>query len=126
EGLPLTAFWAPLLVLLEIPLVAGVVLLGSAMNVFARDIRIIVPLFVQFWLLLTPVMYALRDVPQHLRGFYLANPMTGLVESFRDVLIRGVAPSLERLLPTMIGAAVLFVVGVWYFRSTEPRFADVI
>ena len=126
EGLPLTALWAPVLVLLEIPLVAGVVLLGSAMNVFARDIRIMVPLFVQFWLLLTPVMYALRDVPDHLRGFYLANPMTGLVESFRDVLIRGVAPSLERLLPTMIGAVVLFVVGVWYFRSTEPRFADVI
>jgi lipopolysaccharide transport system permease protein len=124
-GIPLTALWAPLLLLIEMPLVVGVVLLGSALNVFARDIRVAVPLFVQFWLLLTPVMYGL-PADSDLRSLYLLNPMTGLVESFRRVLITGQAPTAQLLLPASIGAVALFVIGLWYFRSVEPRFADVI
>jgi lipopolysaccharide transport system permease protein len=126
-GLPITALWAPALLLIEITLVVGVVLLGSALNVFARDIRLAVPLLVQFWLLLTPVMYPLaevRDSPFY--SLFLVNPMTGLVESFKQVLVGGQAPRFEVLFPAMVGAVVLLVVGVWYFRSVEPRFADVI
>jgi lipopolysaccharide transport system permease protein len=125
EGIPVTAAWAPLLVLLEVPLIVGVVLLGAALNVFARDVKLAVPLVVQVWLLLTPVLYPL-SAAEHLRRFYLINPMTGMVESFRRVLVYGQAPDLQLLLPTMIGAVGLFVIGWWYFRSTEPRFADVI
>ena len=126
-GVPLTALWAPVLLLLEIPLVLGMVLLGSALNVFARDIRLAVPLLVQFWLFLTPVMYALpSEASPQIRSFYLLNPMTGLVESFRRVLVYGQPPSAELLVPAMIGAAAALLIGVWYFGSTEPRFADVV
>jgi len=125
-GLPVTAVWAPLLLLLEIPLVVGVVLLGAALNVFARDIKLAAPLLVQLWLFLTPVLYALPPPGDPLRPLYLANPMTGLVVSFRQVLVFGNQPNLALLVPTFIGAFVLFVWGWWYFASTEARFADVI
>jgi len=126
EGLPLTAFWAPLLLLIELPLVCGVVLLGSALNVFARDIKLGVPLLVQFWLILTPVMYPLNSVPAGIKSWYMANPMTGLVESFRMVLVRGEPPTIELLLPAAIGAVVMTFIGLWYFSVIEPRFADAI
>lgn len=127
QGLPLTSLWVFALLLVEIPLVLGVVLLGSAMNVFARDIRLAVPLLVQFWLILTPVMYPLSEVSSStLRSFYLANPMTGIVESFRGVLLNGTAPDVGLLAPALIGSGAALVLGLWYFQSTEPRFADVI
>lgn len=126
EGLPLTALWAPALLLIEIVFATGVILFGSALNVFARDIRLGIPLIVQLWLYLTPVMYPLDSVGEGLRGLYLANPMTGLIESFREVLIFGNAPDLGVLLPSMVGAVVALAVGTWYFAATEPRFADVI
>lgn len=125
-GLPLTALWAPLLLVIEIVFATGVVLLGSALNVFARDIRLAVPLIVQLWLLLTPVMYPLDTVPAGLRGLYLANPMTGLIESFRRVLIDGQIPEPSILVPSIVGAVLTLVIGTWYFGVTEPRFADVI
>jgi len=125
-GLPLTATLAPLLLVVEVIFVLGVVLLGSALNVFARDIRLAVPLVVQLWLLVTPVMYPLDTVPEHLRGFYLANPMTGLIESFRRVLIEGQVPEAAILAPALIGAFVTLALGTWYFAATESRFADVI
>jgi lipopolysaccharide transport system permease protein len=125
-GLPLTAVWAPFLLVIEMVFAIGVVLLGSALNVFARDIKLAVPLLVQLWLLLTPVMYPLSEVPAQLQRLYLLNPMTGLIESFRAVLIDGHAPELSTLAPSIIGAVVALVLGIAYFAATEKRFADVI
>ena len=127
DGLPLTALWFPILLGLEVLLVAGVTLLTSSLNLFARDVKLAVPIAMQLWLFLTPVMYPLESVSESLRPYYLLNPMTGLVESFRTVLISpGAAPELDLLLPTIIGAVALFLLGSWYFAATENRFADVI
>jgi homopolymeric O-antigen transport system permease protein len=125
-GLPLTALWLPLLLLIEVVFVSGSILLASALNVFARDIRLAVPLVTQSLLLITPVMYPLSAVPHRLRPYYLANPMTGLVETFRQVLVYGDAPQLRLLLPSVIGAVVLLVCGLLYFSAKERLFADVI
>jgi lipopolysaccharide transport system permease protein len=121
--IPGTVAWFPLLLLLEIVLVSGVVLLTSAINVFARDLKLGLPLFTQLWLFLTPVMYPLSKVGRF-RTLYLLNPMTGLMESFRDVLLIGRAPNLGLLAPSLIGAAVLVGLGIWYFSAVESRFAD--
>ena len=127
EGLPLTTMWFPVLFILELVLVIGVVLLGSAINVFARDVKLAVPLGTQLWMFLTPVLYPLSEVESPgVRTFMLANPMTGVVESFRDILIHGTAPDPELLMPAMIGAAGLLLLGSWYFSSVETRFADVV
>jgi lipopolysaccharide transport system permease protein len=127
EGLTLTALWFPALFALELILVVGVVLLGSAVNVFARDVKLAVPLGTQLWMFLTPVLYPLTSIESpEIRAFMLANPMTGVVESFRDILVRGTAPDIGLLVPTMIGAGVLLLLGSWYFSSVESRFADVV
>ena len=58
----------------ETVLTIGVVLFASGLNMFARDIRLAVPMAVQLWLFLTPVMYPLADVPENLRTLYIATP----------------------------------------------------
>jgi lipopolysaccharide transport system permease protein len=126
NGVTVTALWFPLLLVIELALVCGLVLLGSALNVFARDVRLAVPLAVQFWLFVTPVMYSLQNVPDGLRPWYLANPMTGIVESSRVVLVYGQSPELALIIPSVIGAVVVLVLGLWYFGGTESRFADAI
>jgi lipopolysaccharide transport system permease protein len=125
-GVPATALWFPLLLAIEIPLVLGVIILGSALNVFARDVKLAVPLATQLWFFLTPVMYPLTAVPPELRTFYTLNPMTGIVVSSRRILLLGEAPDFSLLIPAIIGAVVLFATGLWYFGATESRFADVL
>jgi lipopolysaccharide transport system permease protein len=99
------------------------------MNIFARDVRLAVPLLTNLWLFVTPVMYPLEKVKERapaLGDLYLLNPMTGLIESFRDILADGQPPSASLLLPATIGSVITFVVGIWYFKTTQTRFADVI
>jgi lipopolysaccharide transport system permease protein len=126
SAIPSTAIWVPVLLAIEIPLVSGLTLWWSAVNVFARDVRLAVPLLIQLWLFVTPVLYPLSAVPDRVAAIYMANPMTGLVESFRRVLVFGQPPTLRLLLPSLIGMAIAMLIGTWYFGATERRFADVI
>jgi lipopolysaccharide transport system permease protein len=127
QGLPATAVWFPALVLIELVFIAGILFLGSALDVFARDVRLAVPIVAQLWLLATPVMYPLDSVkPESLRQLYMLNPMTGVTEAFRQVLVFGNLPGWDLLMPVTIGAVACFVVGAWYFGATERRFADAV
>jgi lipopolysaccharide transport system permease protein len=127
NALPVTALWFPLLLAIEVVLTIGLTVLLSALNVFARDVKLMLPFLLQVWLLLTPVMYPLSEVPERFRDFYIANPMTGLVVSFRRILVSpGQAPDWGLLLPAILGATVATLLGLWYFATTESRFADVI
>lgn len=126
DGVAGTIIWLPLLLLIEVAFITGIVLLGAAVNVFARDVRLAVPLLVQLWLFVTPVLYPLSAVPPNLRRWYDLNPMTGLVEAFRRVLVSGQAPDAALLAPALLGTAVALFAGTWYFAATESRFADVI
>jgi lipopolysaccharide transport system permease protein len=124
--LPPTALLFPGLLFIELVLATGVTLLGAALNAFARDIRLAIPIVMQLWLFVTPVMYPLESVPHSLRAFFLANPMTGIIQNFRLILLNGEGLSLDLLLPSIIGSTVLLVLGTWYFSATEDRFADVV
>jgi lipopolysaccharide transport system permease protein len=127
--LHLTALWFFPLFALELVLISGIILLGSAMNAFARDVNIILGSVMPLWLLLTPILYDPDKQEAPLKGLhwiYTINPMTGLVLSFRNVLGYGKAPAFGQLIPTVIESFVLLAWGVWYFGATQDRFSDVV
>src|SRR6185369_1467545 len=83
-------------------------LLLSATQVRFRDIVVAVPLLLQVWLFATPVIYPLSAVPARWRPFYALNPMVGVIENFRLVMLAGVAPeSGSLLLSTAISVILL-------------------
>ena len=127
-GLGITP-WAgliPVFLLLLLLFTVGVTLATSAINVFYRDVNPVVQIGLQLWLYLTPVAYPLEAVPERYRLFFLLNPLTGVVEGLRSVLVFGREPewgvvgiSAALILAILIGALILF-------KSTDKYFADVI
>jgi lipopolysaccharide transport system permease protein len=98
----------------------------SATQVRIRDIGVAVPLLLQLWLFATPVIYPLSAVPLRLRPFYTLNPMVGVIENFRQVMLRGAAPDLKSLLGSAIVSLVLLFVSYIYFKRVEATMADFI
>ena len=98
----------------------------SATQVRFRDVGVAVPLLLQLWLFATPVIYPLSAVPLRLRPIYTLNPMVGVIESFRQVMLRGAAPDLKPLLVTAIVSLVLLFVSYIYFKRIEATMADFI
>jgi lipopolysaccharide transport system permease protein len=122
----LNMLWVPLLLAIQIALTSGIVLFLSALIVSFRDLRFVVPLGVQIWMYGSPVIYPTSLVPERFRSLYMLNPMAGLIDSYRSVVLYGNAPNLPDLIPSALISASLLVSAYMYFKRSEVRFADII
>jgi homopolymeric O-antigen transport system permease protein len=113
----------PLLLILA-TIVIGLSLIGSALNVFYRDVGQLVDVGMRVWLLLTPVAYAASVVPPRFKPLYDINPLVAVFNFARVALLgRGDLDPLALWYPLAVGI-VLLAVGIWVFRITEPYFAE--
>ena len=124
--LRVTLVLVPVLLFIQILLTLGIVLLASAVNVFYRDIRFVVPLAVQLWMYVTPIIYPVGLVPERFRGLYMLNPMAGLIESYRAITLHGIWPNWNYLGIAALVSGGVFVLGYSYFKQVEWQFADLI
>jgi lipopolysaccharide transport system permease protein len=121
-----TIVMLPAFVLLAVATALGVGLWLSALNVKYRDVRYTLNFLVQFWLFATPVAYPSSLIPARWRVLYGLNPMAGVVEGFRWVLL-GKNEGPGAMLPVSIAAvAIILVGGLYYFRRMEQQFADIV
>lgn len=121
-----TLLWVPILILIQTIFIIGVSLFASILNAFYRDVRFVVPLALQVWMYATPIIYPLSSVPDWLRPFYLLNPMAGLVDSYRRVILKGLQPDPAALGIAIVMALVMILVGYFYFKRSEGVLPDVI
>ena len=98
----------------------------SALYVKYRDVGHILPMFIQLWMFVSPILYPVSKVPESWRALYALNPVVSVVEGFRWALIPGFQVDFMMFLPSLGVVFVVFVGGLIYFRSMERTFADVI
>lgn len=124
---PTSAIWAlPLLLLLAIAVALGVGAWMCALNVNYRDIRYTVPLLTQLWFFATPGFYDSSIIPQRYQILMGLNPMAGVVNGFRWVLL-GTKTGLGPMFWLSVAITVLILVtGLYYFRRMERSFADIV
>jgi lipopolysaccharide transport system permease protein len=115
----------PILALLTI-LVTAFSLFFSVIQVRFRDVGVAMPLLLQVWMFASPVVYPLSAVPQRLRGVYELNPLVGVIENFRRVVLQGVGPDFYSLEISAVVAAVLLPLAYLYFKRVEATMADII
>lgn len=96
----------------------------SATQVRFRDIGMAVPLLLQLWLFATPVIYPLSAVPARWRSFYALNPMVGIIEGFRIVVLKGESPDMRSLMFSAVVSVILLFVSYLYFKRVEATMAD--
>jgi len=129
-GYGMTPGWAlvvlPVLVVSTIAASLAAGLWLSALNVRYRDVRYTIPFLVQLWLFATPIAYSSSAVPESWRALYGLNPMVGVVDGFRWVLLDGPQPPLPAIAMSTAVTAALFVGGLFYFKRMERSFADIV
>lgn len=116
----------PLLVLVQMMFTLGIILFLSAINVFFRDVRFIIPLALQIWMYVSPVIYPASQVPEQWRTFYFLNPMAVFIDSYRRVVLFSQWPDWPWLIFTTFVSIVVLALGYRYFKRAERQFADVI
>lgn len=116
----------PLLIILACSAALGAGLWMASLNVKYRDFRYIVPFIVQFGLYVSPVGFSSSIVPEQWRLLYSLNPMVGVIDGFRWVILGNTTIYWPGFILSTVLVILLLVSGLWYFRKTERTFADVI
>jgi teichoic acid transport system permease protein len=113
----------PLVVAIHIVFNFGLALGFAAVTVYFRDTSSFLPYLLRIWLYLSPVLYAIEDVPERFRPFLGANPLYPLFGVWHQILVEGVPPSRALLGYAALWAIVTLVLGSWFFLSREREFA---
>jgi ABC-type polysaccharide/polyol phosphate export permease len=115
----------PYLIAVEAVLIMGIVLFIASLDVYFRDLEHLTDVFVGLILFyLTPVIYPLSIVPDRYHDWLLAlNPLTALVEGWRDLFLQNQVPGAS-MLPALAFAAGFAALGSISFRQMQGGFAD--
>jgi lipopolysaccharide transport system permease protein len=120
------ALLLPAITLLMVLTAAGVGMWLTALALQYRDIQYSLGFGVQLLMYASPVVYPVSMVPERFRVLYNLNPMAGVIEAFRSILL-GTNPIPWDTLAIGVGMALLLALsGGAYFMSMERRFADVV
>ena len=127
-GIAVTAniFWLFLLIPLQMVITAGINLLLAALVVMFRDLKFVIPLGLQILFYATPIIYSINIIPDRFFKLVLANPLTGLVDSYRKILLQGQPPNFYYLSSSAIAGVILIIIGYWFYKKVDKRFADII
>jgi lipopolysaccharide transport system permease protein len=120
-------FWfAPFFLLLAVVTAVGAGLLLSTVNVRYRDVPYAIPYLLQIGMWISTVFVPVSSLSPRQQWIYALSPMNLAIEGFRWSLYDSPAPELGHALVSVASVTVLFLGGLWFFRRSEPRFADMI
>lgn len=122
---PAVFYLVPLVGLLAAWILAAA-LIVSAAQVRWRDVGVAMPVFVQILMFVSPVIYPLGVVPDAWRPWYLLNPMAGIINGFRDVLLRAQFPDVVPLTYAAVVTACALPLAYLIFKRAEATMADIV
>lgn len=114
----------PLLHILYFPIVYGIALALASLYVYYRDLNQIWDVLIQIGFFLSPIVYPLSLIPEKYIFYYKLNPITGLIEMYRDVLLYNKLPELMDLGIVILYGIVLLILGSLLFRKLSSKFAE--
>src|SRR3989344_6115487 len=114
----------PLAIIITSISAAGLGFFLASVNVKYRDVRYILPYFIQILLFLSPVIYPLTIVSSRNKYILALNPMTGVVETVRTVFSHSPITHIDLILISISISILTFIFGYLYFKKTEKYISD--
>jgi lipopolysaccharide transport system permease protein len=118
-----TVVFLPLLFLITLIATLSFGVMLSALMVFYRDFRHVIPFLTQILMFCTPVIYPANVLPARYHWLFALNPMFGIVTAYHSAIL-GTPWNWLTLTISSCSAVLTFLVAIFYFRRTERRFAD--
>ena len=116
----------PVLTLVVVITAIAVGLWLSVFNVQFRDVKYAIPFLLQFWQYASPIAYSISLIPERWLWLYGLNPMAGVVDGFRWVLLAQDYSLSVSIIPSLGIVFLLLVGGLIFFQHNERKFADMI
>lgn len=116
--------WLLPVALLVVALALGMGLLLGVLNVFMRDVGQVMPVIMQLWFWLTPIVYMPTILPAGGKALLEWNLMYPAVHSFQQIILYGRPPQFGEFVPMAVVAVLLLAVAYFLFLKASPEMVD--
>jgi lipopolysaccharide transport system permease protein len=116
--------WTFILVGIHLALLVGLSCLASLTHVFFRDMGQAIPFLLKIWFFSSPVFYSSSLLPAKFLAWARWNPLSGLIEGYRSVLLLGETPPLELMGPAALVSIFVLISGLIIFWRLESKVVD--
>lgn len=120
----LNILWVIPIFLIQQIFTIGLSLFFAAANLLYRDIQYLLGLILTLWLYITPIIYPVDIVPERFKIFFQLNPMSVIVNAYRQTVLGGGSPNINSLGIGLLLSLVTLFLGLAYFKNKEKIFAD--
>jgi lipopolysaccharide transport system permease protein len=121
-----TVLFFPLAYVPLIMLCLGLAWFLSSFGVFVRDIGQLVAIIVQMLFFMTPIFYPLSSIPGKFQFMFYINPLTFIVNEFREMILWQRLPDLSEYLVLLAVTMSICLAGYFWFMKSKKAFADVL
>ncbi|MCP3671474.1 MAG: ABC transporter permease [Gammaproteobacteria bacterium] len=125
-GLQWTALFFPLIILPLLLLTMGVSWVLASLGVYSRDLGQVISFVVTAMLFLSPIFFPASAFPESYSVLFYLNPLTFIIEQFRDVLLWGALPNWQGLGVYIIVSSFVAWLGFAWFQKIRKGFSDVL
>lgn len=125
-GLGLTKYiiYYPLVLLVQYLFLLAISLVVSCITVYIRDLQHLIGVALQLLFYATPIVYSGDTIPEQFRWILNINPMTHIINGYRDIFYNQVRPDIMNLL--VLGAIMIVacIIGYMIFNKLQKGFAE--
>ena len=115
----------PVVMAIQLVFLTGLALFFGCLNVYFRDTEPIMEVLILAWLFLTPIFYSLEDFNSpNTRLLYILNPMASIISTYRLIFYYQAPPDPLFVVRMGAQAAVVFLIGYWFFRRHAADFGE--
>lgn len=114
----------PIVLLIQYLLLIGISFIVSSITVYFRDLQHFIGIVLQLLFYATPIVYAPNTIPENFQWILKFNPMTYVINGYRDIFYYQKVPDFTSLAIVLFGSIVLCLVGYMIFNKLQKRFAE--
>ena len=123
-GFSIQLLWLPLIAIIQSALSLGLLFILSAINVYVRDIEYLVGFLLNLLFYATPILYTADMFPESIRWVLYLNPMTTIIESYRNIFYYQQSPALTSLMIVFAVSFMILIIGYLIFKKLERGCAE--
>ena len=123
-GITINILFYPILLLIQFVLLLGISLFVSSITVYFRDLQHFIGVLLQLFFYATPIVYSIDAIPENFTWIFKFNPMTYIIEGYRDIFYYQTIPEMGTLLIVLLIGIVLCITGYMVFNKLQKKFAE--
>ncbi len=116
----------PLVLVAQYVLLIAIGLIVSSISVYVRDLQHLIGVALQLFFYATPIVYSADVIPAEYRWILNINPMTYIIEAYRDIFYNQTMIDIVPLLLLIVGSLVACMIGYMIFNKLQKGFCRTI